>query len=167
VNWTLGMDSVVAVLLIATIWFAVRLNGRLLALRGDRDRLLELIGGLQRATRAAEEAVRGLKLSAAESGRDLQTALDRASALRDDLTFLVERGSALADRLEAGSRPKPEPAARTEPPPRPAAAPPAAVSPLLRREPTIDPARAAEPEPARAPPSRSERELQRLLDGRR
>jgi chromosome segregation ATPase len=173
--WTLVPDLVLAALLVATIVFAARLNNRLVVLRADRDRLHELIAGLQQATRAAEEGVRGLKLSAAESGRDLQNAVDRAGALRDDLAFLVERGSALADRLEAATRGRPEPAARAETAParveRPPMTQPGAPPPDLRqrREPSIDPARAAEPaEPNVATPqSRSERELQRLLEGRR
>jgi hypothetical protein len=180
------MDAVVAALLVATIGFAVRLNNRLLVLRADQDRLQELIAGLQRATRQAEDAVRGLKLSAAESGQALHDATERAGTLRDDLAFLVERGGTLADRLEAATRPRADPAAiarepapvfrpeaPVEPPPSPAAPPRPRLAdgpePGGRREPTIDTPRPVEP-PAtseRAAPSRSERELQRLLDGKR
>jgi hypothetical protein len=157
--WSLVSDAVVAVLLIVTIAYAIRLNNRLANLRADRDRLIEMIAGLQQATTAAEEAVRGLKLSAAETGQDLQAALDRADAMRKDLAFLLERGELTASRLEAAGKPRAaEPAPQRPPPPGPS------PDPRARREPTLDPARIVEPPPG---PSRSERELQRLLEGRR
>jgi hypothetical protein len=176
--WSVALDLVVAALLVATIGFAIRLNNRLTALRADREQLLELIAGLQRATRQAEEAVRGLKLSAAETGRDLQSAIDGAGSLRDDLAFLIERGGTVADRIEGVVRARPEP--RPAPTSRavtPSAEPGRPRSPPrdiqhetgVRKEPVLGTAR---PAPADAPPgpaplSRAERELQRALEGRR
>ncbi|GGF38910.1 hypothetical protein GCM10011611_51580 [Aliidongia dinghuensis] len=101
---TLIMDAVVAVLLIATIGFAIKLNGRLAALRRDSERLQSLIRDLQGASGAAEDAVSELKLTAADAGRALQNTIDGARTLEADLRFITERGEEVANRLEAGLR---------------------------------------------------------------
>ncbi|MDB5359971.1 MAG: putative ATPase involved in repair [Rhodospirillales bacterium] len=101
---TLVMDAVVAILLIATIIFAVKLNGRLAALRNDSERLQGLIRGLQESSGAAEEAVAALKLTAGDAGRTLQNTIDQARKLDADLNFITERAGEVANRLEAGLR---------------------------------------------------------------
>lgn len=100
----LVMDAVVAVLLIATICFAVKLNGRLAALRRDSERLQSLIKDLQGASGIAEEAVAALKLTASDVGRTLQNTIDGAKTLDSDLRFITERADGVANRLEAGLR---------------------------------------------------------------
>jgi hypothetical protein len=179
--WPLILDVVVAALLVVTIIYAARLNNRLAVLRDDRDRLRELIGGLQNATRQAEDAVRALKLGAAESGQDLQEKMDRCQAMRADLAFLLDRGDKAADRLEASVRPPParEPKRVLDEPPPPRA--PISEEPgrsrlsqLLRQASGPDPApppsaplaASVEP-PAPSPKSRSERDLLRALGTRR
>jgi hypothetical protein len=101
---SLIMDAVVALLLIATIVFAVKLNGRLAALRNDSERLQGLIRGLQESSGAAEEAVAALKLATGEAGRTLQNTVDQAKKLDADLNFITERAGEVANRLEAGLR---------------------------------------------------------------
>jgi hypothetical protein len=98
------MDTVVAVLLVATICFAVKLNGRLAALRRDSERLQGLIKDLQGASGAAEDAVTALKLTAGDAGRTLQNTVDGARTLDSDLRFITERAEEAANRLEAGLR---------------------------------------------------------------
>jgi chromosome segregation ATPase len=101
---SLIMDAVVAILLVATIVFAVKLNGRLAALRNDSERLQGLIKGLQGASGAAEEAVAALKQTAGDAGRQLQNTIDEARKLDADLSFLTDRAGEIANRLEAGLR---------------------------------------------------------------
>lgn len=101
---SLVMDGIVAVLLIATIIFAVKLNGRLAALRNDSERLQGLIRGLQESSGAAEEAVAALKLTAGDAGRQLQSTIEQAKKLDADLNFITERAGEVANRLEAGLR---------------------------------------------------------------
>src|SRR5271165_6433538 len=99
--WPLILDVVVAALLVATIAYAVQLSRRLAVLREDRAQLQEMIKGLQRATEQAEDAVGGLRLGAADAGRSLHDAVERAQALKADLIFITEKADAAADRLEA------------------------------------------------------------------
>jgi hypothetical protein len=103
-TFSLIMDAVISALLIATICFAIKLNGRLAALRRDSERLQGLIRDLQGASGAAEEAVAGLKLTAGDAGRTLQNTIDGARTLEADLRFITERADETANRLEAGLR---------------------------------------------------------------
>jgi hypothetical protein len=102
--WPLIIDVALAGVLFTTLVYLVKLNGRLAALRDDRDQLQELIRGLQTATGNAEDAVGGLRLAAGDAGRALQDAVDRATALRNDLGFVIERADVAANRLEAALR---------------------------------------------------------------
>ena len=99
--WPLLLDLLVAALLVATIVYAVRLNKRLAVLREDRAQLQDMIKGLQKATEQADEAVGGLRLSAADAGRSLHDVVERAQALKSDLMFITEKADGAADRLEA------------------------------------------------------------------
>lgn len=101
---SLVMDAVVAALLIATICYAVKLNGRLAALRRDSERLQGLIKDLQGASGIAEDAVAALKLTASDVGRSLQNTIEGAKTLDSDLRFITERADGVANRLEAGLR---------------------------------------------------------------
>jgi len=183
----LFVDLVVAALLLATLSYCILLNRRLAALRDDKGELRELIGGLAAASQRAEASVAALRAAAEQVGVGLQEEIDRARALRDDIAFLLERGGSLADRLEGAIRHGREetraaPAASSPQPARPAPASRASTRaeprpPAPRVEPqppAAEPApRAAEPARSAAPsrvasfPSRIERDLRRVLEGRR
>ncbi len=98
------LDGVVACLLIATIWFVVRLDGRLRMLRADGERMERLIAGLSAASHQAEEAVGDLKDTAGHAGRQLQAAIDKAQSLLADLQFMNDKAETAADRLDASLR---------------------------------------------------------------
>jgi hypothetical protein len=153
-------DAVVALLLIATISYAAVLNQRLSVLRNDRVKLEELVNGLTAAAQRAESGIAGLKEASEDHGQRLAKKIDDARALRDDLTYLVERGGNLADRLEGTIRarrdaPKPEP--KREPKPELPS----------RSEPRLNIPAAADDGAGRGlVQSRAERELLRALAGR-
>jgi hypothetical protein len=156
-------DAIVAVLLIATISYAAVLNARLGVLRGDRVKLEELVRGLTIAADRAEAGIAALRAAADDVGRRLEKKTEEGRGLREDLTYMIERGIAIADRLEGGIRARREDAVIEAPSER-------------KREPKIDlaprPAPAPEPKteqpaaPRAAAPSRAERELMRALSGR-
>jgi hypothetical protein len=108
--FSLALDVLVAVLLVITIGYAMVLNRRLGRLRRDKSELEKLAATFGQATARAEESIGKLKKTAdALKGR-----IDNAQALRDDLAFLIDRGSSAADRREETVR-----AARKEGDPRP------------------------------------------------
>lgn len=99
-SFSLFLDVVVAALLVVTISYAVVLNRRLQAMRSDRAELGRLAGTFQQATSRADESVGRMK----QTAESLQQRLEKAQAVREDLTFLVDRAAAQADRLEEAVR---------------------------------------------------------------
>ena len=101
-EWVL--DILLMVLLAATLFHAVRLERALGVLKRDRSELETLVTSFNASTRAAETGVERLHAAADGSGRQIQRLIDNAATLKEDLTFLVQRGEGLADRLDEGVR---------------------------------------------------------------
>ncbi|MDP4795478.1 MAG: DUF6468 domain-containing protein [Rhodospirillales bacterium] len=94
--FSLILDIAVAVLLIITIAYAIKLNRRLTRLRGDKKDLENLARTFGESTQRAEDNINHLRTIA--QALDIQ--MQRAQSLRDDLAFLADRGGSTADRLE-------------------------------------------------------------------
>jgi chromosome segregation ATPase len=110
VPFALLLDILIAILLIATIAYAVMLNRRLSQLRQDQSELEALANQFNDATLRAEESIHKLTGSADDMKRDVQETLRKAEALRDDLNFLIDRAGVSADKLEEkvrNNRPEP------------------------------------------------------------
>ena len=87
-------------LLLATMFHAVRLERALGVLKRDRAALEELVAGFNDSTRAAEQGIERLKQAADGAGRQIARQVEAANRLKDDLVFLNERGTTVADRLD-------------------------------------------------------------------
>lgn len=87
-------------LLAATLFHAIRLERALGVLKRDRSVLEELISGFNASTQQAEAGVDRLRQAADGAGRQLARQTEMASSLKDDLTFLLDRGERLADRMD-------------------------------------------------------------------
>ncbi|MDY0241248.1 MAG: DUF6468 domain-containing protein [Rhodospirillaceae bacterium] len=98
------LDIIVAILLAATIAYAVMLNRRIGQLRRDRDDLAKLIAAFNDATARAEAGIPKLRRAAEEAGTGLQERVEKAQSLRDDLAFLIEHADSMANRLEGAVR---------------------------------------------------------------
>ena len=98
------LESLGATLLIVMIVYAVRLNRRLSTLQEDKVEFERLLVSFTESTNQAESSVSRLRVSATDTAQSLQEIVTRAHALRDDLSFLVERADELASRLEIGIR---------------------------------------------------------------
>ncbi len=103
-DYKLILDVIVAILLAATIGYAVMLNTRLNQLRKNRDDLVKLVSAFNDATARAEAGIPKLKRAAEEAGSGLQERVEKAQSLRDDLAFMIERADAMANRLEGAVR---------------------------------------------------------------
>lgn len=97
-EWTLEIALVV--LLVATLIQALRLERALGVLRRDRAAMEALVAGFSASTSQAESGIQRLRAAADGAGRQLDTQVTRSMALKDDLSFLTERGEKMADRLE-------------------------------------------------------------------
>ncbi len=102
------LDSLIVVLLAATIFYAASLHQRLKQLRNSRKDMELAVRSFTEAAIRADAGIRGLKATAEESGAALQKQLDRAQSLRDELVFLVDAGEAVAARLEGVARGAPQ-----------------------------------------------------------
>jgi hypothetical protein len=98
------LDILLVILLTATLFHAVRLERALGVLKRDRAALEDLVSAFNTSTQAAEAGVERLRTATDGSGRQIQRQIDTATTLKDDLTFLVQRGEGLADRLDEAVR---------------------------------------------------------------
>jgi Domain of unknown function (DUF6468) len=98
------LEIVLVVLLAATLFHAVRLERALGVLKRDRVLLEDLVSGFNASTRHAEAGIDRLRAAADGAGRQLARQIEAADALKDDLTFLSQRGERLADRLDGQVR---------------------------------------------------------------
>ena len=98
--FSLILDIVLAVLLVVMIWYSVILNKRLNRFRGNREQMERLAATFNEATTRATSSIGDLRIASDA----LQDQLARAESLRDDLVFLVDRGTLAADRLEQNVR---------------------------------------------------------------
>lgn len=101
-DWVL--ELVLIVLLGVTLLHAVRLERALATLRRDRSALGDAVAGFDLSARAAEQGIGKLNSLTGEAAQQVARKIEQASALKDDLAFLAERGENLANRLEAAVR---------------------------------------------------------------
>jgi hypothetical protein len=94
------LDIALVILLTATLFHAIRLERALGVLKRDRAALETLVATFNASTQAAESGIERLRVASEGSGRNIQRQIDTATTLKDDLTFIVQRGEGLADRLD-------------------------------------------------------------------
>ena len=98
IDWVL--EAALVGLLVVTLVHAIRLERALQSLRQDRSALGDAIAGFDSSAKQAEAGVGRLQSAAAESAHLLGQRLEHAVSLKDDLQLLVDRGEAVADRLD-------------------------------------------------------------------
>ncbi len=116
---TLLADSLVAVLLVATIISSVGLSRRITRLKADEVAMRTTIGELMHATETAERAIAGLRTTLGDCDRTLADRLRTAERYAADLASQVEAGETVMGRIAQivdASRRLEQPAARSEPP---------------------------------------------------
>ncbi len=101
-EFSLILDALIAALLVATIGYAAVLNRKLGVLRDGKSEMEALIASFSESTERAGSGVESLKQEAGRSGEALQKKVESARGLVDDLGFLIERGTRLAERLDGG-----------------------------------------------------------------
>lgn len=97
---SLGLDVLIALLLIATIAYAVSLNRKLKLLRDNRGEMEVVVARLVEATDGAREGLDGLRTQAADLGEHLQQGLNQSRGRVDELAFLIEKAESLLRRLD-------------------------------------------------------------------
>ena len=155
-SFSVGLDVLTALLLVATIGYAVSLNRKLNLLRDNKGEMEAVIARLIEATDHARAGLESLRTHAVEVGEQLQQGLKQSSGRVDELAFLIEKAEALSGRLDGSIA-----AARA----RQASAPATAASPSTPLHPAA-PAGAAQQD-ANPPPAPEEASLLKSLQGMR
>lgn len=99
-NIELGFNILVAILLVATIAYAVILNKKLDALREAKAEMEGLILSFSETTAKAERSLAEFKAHASNTGSGLKENTIKADGILSDLSYLVDRAEVVADRLE-------------------------------------------------------------------
>ncbi|MBX3430205.1 MAG: hypothetical protein KF779_11555 [Hyphomonadaceae bacterium] len=94
---TLVLEGLLAVMLAVCLFFFWRLDRKLQALRNGQDGALRAAAELAQATSQAEAAVRAMRLTAQDAGRDLQARINDARATADRLGLGAGRMRSSAD----------------------------------------------------------------------
>lgn len=93
------LDLVLIGLLIAGIFYAVKLTRQLADMKASRADMERFVGEFNATVMRAEAGIRGLKNASRESGDDLERLIERGQNLRDELNFLTESADQIANRL--------------------------------------------------------------------
>jgi hypothetical protein len=98
-NFGLMIESLVAVLLLLTISFCLRLNRRLKKLKADEHALKATISELITATEIAERAIAGLKMTVRDCDQNLGERLHAGESLSRELARQLKSSDEVLIRL--------------------------------------------------------------------
>jgi wobble nucleotide-excising tRNase len=98
--FTAVLDIIVVLLLVMTIVFCWRLNGKILELKEGRKDLINLIKSLDAAVIKTNGNIHDLKLMTESSAVELSALVQKAQEVIEDLGFMNDTAAKLADRLE-------------------------------------------------------------------
>lgn len=100
--WSIAIDSVLVVLLVAAIISSILVYKKLVNLRDGQAEMKKLVDDLNNAVIEAQRSVGSLKHTAVEAESTLQTQVQKAKGLSEELLMITEAGNNLADRIEKG-----------------------------------------------------------------
>ncbi len=98
---SLLLDIVVATLLSVMIVYCIKLNKRIRVLQDSKSELAQLIQRFDESTQKATLSINEIHKASKKINENIQARLDKANFLADDLAFMIEKGSKLADRMES------------------------------------------------------------------
>ena len=98
-NLGYAVESMVSILLLATILYCVRLNKQLRLLKADENSLRATISELVTATEIADRAIAGLKSTMQQGEQALSQKLERGEVLAAELDLHLSVGNQLLARL--------------------------------------------------------------------
>ena len=100
----LVINIFMAGLLSVTIFYCFKLNKRIRVLQDSKNEFATLIERFDVTTQKAQASIEELQTVATRVNDELSGRLDKANFLADDLAFMIEKGSKLADRMEGDVR---------------------------------------------------------------
>ena len=100
--WNWLADIILAVLLIATLVMAIRLDRALRVVRRDRAVFEALISNLGSATNSVKLGIQALRNEADRAAEQIERRTEDADKLATDLSFLIDAADRAGARLEEG-----------------------------------------------------------------
>jgi hypothetical protein len=97
---SLFLDVIVAGLLSVMIVYCIKLNKRIRVLQDSKSELAQLIQRFDESTQKATVSINEIHKASKKINENIQARLDKANFLADDLAFMIEKGTKLADRME-------------------------------------------------------------------
>jgi len=143
---TIGLDVLLALLLLTALGMGARLNGRLKALRDSHESFAKAVGELDAAARRADMALKGLHAASEEAHDSLLARIETARGLVLKLEIAGDAAEKAARRAEDSAS---RAALAPTPSLTPAAAPRRSIADLI----AVHTPRAPEPEARHAPPA--------------
>lgn len=107
----MALNAAMACLLVVTIVYCFKLNKRIRVLQDSKNEFAKLIEQFDATIVKAQSSVDELQTAAFKVNEELNSRLDKANFLADDLAFMIEKGGKLADRMEGDMRSSPKTAA--------------------------------------------------------
>lgn len=101
-NVELYADTILVILLFATISYCYLLNRKLTTLRTSQKEFETLLREFGQATQQAEVSLSNLRRAGDEVGANLEGMIGVGRDLHDELKIITETGNELADRIERG-----------------------------------------------------------------
>ncbi len=120
------VNGIMAVMLLVTIMYCWRLNGRIKLLQDSKSELATIIREFDESTRRATDSIAEIHAATSRLSENIQHKIDKANFLASDLDYMIEKGAKLTGRPEPvmnTPRPTAAPAPRPAPQPTVSAAP--------------------------------------------
>ena len=95
------LDLLIVALLATTIGYCWLLNKRIKILQDSKSELAQLLKYFDESTEKASESIIALQTASKKIGENIQHRVDKANYLVEDLSFMIEKGTKLADQMEA------------------------------------------------------------------
>ncbi|MGB0935165.1 MAG: DUF6468 domain-containing protein [Alphaproteobacteria bacterium] len=96
----LGIDITIILLLAATIVYARILNKRIISIQENREQIQQILVEFSQTLDKAEKSIGTLRTAGQEALGNIEERVQHASSIRDDLSYLVEKGEKIANELE-------------------------------------------------------------------
>jgi hypothetical protein len=94
------MDYLIAGMLMVTIFYSIKLNRKINELQESKKEIVIIVKAFNEAIVKAEYNISEIKKLTLSSASDLQERIDKAKFLADELAFMTDRGTDIADKLE-------------------------------------------------------------------
>ena len=98
---TLFVNGMMAVMLLITIIYCLKLNARIRILQDSKSDLARIIREFDESTKRATQSIADIHEATSRLSDNIQHKIDKAKFLATDLDYLIEKGSQVTGRGDA------------------------------------------------------------------